>query len=150
VVLAQSLLGGLVRHADAGMACPDIPTCLGAWVPPLSNDLVALHFAHRALGVLAAVLVLALAVRLVRADDAPAHVRRWAGSAALLVLAQVGLGALSVTSLLAVAPVSLHTLGAATLLAVLVLLATWGFLEGSTGGAPGDARAGAAPAAARR
>jgi heme A synthase len=149
LVLAQSLLGGLVRHADAGMACPDLPGCLGAWVPPLSNDLVALHFAHRVVGVLTALLVLGLAARLVRASDAPAHVRRWAGGAALLVLVQVGLGALSVTSLLAVAPVSLHTLGAASLLAVLTLLATWGFQAGPAAGRVNHAAAGA-PSAARR
>jgi heme A synthase len=113
------------------MACPDLPTCLGQWVPPLSNGLVALHFAHRLLAVLATLAVLGLAVRLARPGVAR-HVRRAALAAAVLVAVQFALGVLSVTSLLAVVPVSLHTLGAASLLALLVLMATWGFLP------PGD------------
>jgi heme A synthase len=51
-------------------------------------------------------------------------VRKLGLVAALVSLAQVLLGFLSVYSRLAVAPVSLHTLLAATLLTVLVALAT--------------------------
>jgi heme A synthase len=51
LVFVQSVVGGVVRHTDAGMACPDFPTCIGEWVPPLSNHLVAVHFSHRVLGV---------------------------------------------------------------------------------------------------
>jgi heme A synthase len=53
-------------------------------------------------------------------------VRVAAGLALALVLAQVTVGFLSVSSILAVVPVSLHTLGAAALMAVVALLATWG------------------------
>jgi heme A synthase len=124
VVLGQSVLGGVVRHLDAGMACPDLPTCLGEWVPPLANQLVAVHFAHRALGAFAALLVLALAFRLRHATP---HVRRAALFALALVGAQVALGFLSVATVLSVVPVSLHTLGAAAFLAMLVLLTLWGW-----------------------
>ena len=41
--VVQSLLGGMVRHLDAGMACPDVPLCLGRVVPPMIHPLVALH-----------------------------------------------------------------------------------------------------------
>jgi heme A synthase len=123
-VLLQSFVGGVVRHMDAGMACPDLPTCLGEWVPPLTNELVAVHFAHRVLGVIAALLVLLLAARL---RGAPPHVRRWALLAAGIVGAQVALGVISVATVLSVAPVSLHTLGAAALLGALVLLTSWGW-----------------------
>ena len=37
LVFMQSLLGGLVRHLEAGMACPDVPLCLGRIVPPLDH-----------------------------------------------------------------------------------------------------------------
>ena len=47
-----------------------------------------------------------------------------------VVLVQVGLGAVSVLSVLAVLPVSLHTLTAAALLAVLVHVATLSHLAG--------------------
>jgi heme A synthase len=120
---AQSVVGAAVRHTDAGMACPDVPLCLGEWIPPLSYPLVALHFTHRILGL--AVLGIVLWV---------GHIAFWRGTlplvrrlglaVAVVALAQVLLGFFSVFFRLAVVPVSLHTLLAATLLALLVVLAT--------------------------
>lgn len=134
LVFVQSLLGGMVRHADAGMACPDVPRCLGEWVPPLSNDLVALHFTHRAVAVIVTLVVAWLAFTLLREGaGARAPFRRAALVALGLVLVQMTLGIVSVTSLLAVVPVSLHTLGGASLLALLVMMATWGFLADGEG-----------------
>jgi len=125
LVFGQSVLGGLVRHMDAGMACPDLPLCLGSVVPPLGNSLVLVHYAHRVLGVVATVAVLVFAFR-IGAVKAPASIRGWAMGAAALVVLQVGLGLLSVVTTLAVVPVSAHTLVAATLLVALVHLTTVG------------------------
>ena len=123
LVFAQSVLGGLMRHMDAGMACPDAPLCLGQVVPPLVNAPITVHFLHRVLGMLVAVAVCALAYRLYR-SGLPYRERRWGPVAAALVLTQVGLGFASVLTVLAVVPVSLHTLVAASLLAVLAHVAT--------------------------
>ena len=122
LVFAQSVLGGLVRHMDAGMACPDAPLCLGRVVPPLINAPIIAHFSHRVLALIVALAVLALAAWIRRGERSPSA-RRWAGLAAVLVLMQVGLGVASVLTVLAVAPVSLHTVVAAGLLASLVYLA---------------------------
>ncbi|GMV04960.1 MAG: cytochrome aa3 oxidase assembly protein CtaA [Gemmatimonadota bacterium] len=130
LVFAQSVLGGLVRHTDAGMACPDAPLCVGQWIPPLGSYLVALHFFHRVLGVGAALVVLGMAVWAIRRSSSPA-VRSWTGWAAALVLLQVGLGFASVLTGLAVVPVSLHTLVAASLVATLAHLATTGWRAAS-------------------
>jgi heme A synthase len=129
LVFVQSIVGGVVRHTDAGMACPDFPTCLGQWVPPLETHFVAIHFTHRVAGVLATLAVVGLAWALVKAgaDD---RLRRWAWGAVVLVVAQFTLGVVSVFTILGVVPVSLHTLGAAALLAVLVHLATLGRMAG--------------------
>ena len=127
-VLVQSIVGGIVRHTDSGMACPDFPTCLGQWVPPLETHFVAIQFTHRILAVAATLAVVILAWRLIRAG-APTRLQRIAGLGVALVVAQFTLGVVSVFSILAVIPVSLHTLGAAALLAVLSHLATLGFLR---------------------
>jgi len=131
LVFMQCVLGGLVRHMDAGMACPDAPLCLGAVVPPLDNALITVHFTHRVIGILAAVAVVGLATWAMRAE-APKAVRSWASWAAVLTLVQVGLGFVSVLTTLAVIPVSLHTLVAASLLAVLVHVTTLGWVGAGT------------------
>lgn len=135
LVFLQSLLGGLVRHTDAGMACPDAPLCLGEWVPPLGSYLVALHFSHRVVGVVAALAVAALAVWTFRRDDA-APVRSLTATTAMLALVQVLLGFVSVLAGLAVVPVSLHTLIAASLVVALVHLGTAGAVAARRAVAP--------------
>ncbi|MDH3205898.1 MAG: COX15/CtaA family protein [Gemmatimonadota bacterium] len=141
LVFAQSVLGGLVRHMDAGMACPDAPLCLGQVVPPLINAPIITHFAHRVLALVVVLAVLGLVVRVWR-GHASAPLKHWAAAAGILVLVQVALGVASVLSVLAVAPVSLHTLVAAGLLASLV------YLSGLTSPTPlGEPKAMAATAA---
>jgi heme A synthase len=126
LVFVQCVLGALVRHMDAGMACPDAPLCLGRVVPPLDNLLVALHFTHRVVALLAAAAVIGLATWTM-AVRAPGVVRSWASWAAILVLIQIALGFISVLTGLSVVPVSLHTLVAASTLAVLVHVTTLGW-----------------------
>lgn len=130
LVFAQSALGGVVRHTDAGMACPDVPLCLGQVVPPLVNVQITSHFAHRALAMVVALAVLSLAWW-ARRRAVPRRVTRWLVVAAVLVVVQVGLGVASVLSVLAVAPVSLHTLVAAALLSSLVAVATFAHRAGA-------------------
>jgi cytochrome c oxidase assembly protein subunit 15 len=139
LTFAQALVGAAVRHTDAGVACPDVPLCLGQWIPPLEHDLVILHFGHRLLGliVLGAVLW-------------TGHVAFWRGGNRTLralgigatagAVAQVLLGFLSVYYQLAVTPVSLHTLLAATLLTLLVALTTLTWASDSRVTGSDDAR----------
>jgi len=142
LVFVQSVLGGLVRHMDAGMACPDVPLCLGSLVPPLENKLIAIHFLHRVLGVGITLAVLGLAWWATRAEIPPS-VRSWSVWAGALVLVQLTLGILSVLTGLAVVPVSLHTLIAASLLATLVHMT---FLASSSVPAPSRPTSAASPA----
>ncbi len=123
LVLTQSLVGAAVRHMDAGLACPDVPLCLGQWIPPFQHHLVVLHFSHRILGL--AVLAVVLWVgHTAFWKSASRSLRALGLVAAGTAASQVLLGFLSVYYFLAVIPVSLHTLLAATLLTVLVALTT--------------------------
>lgn len=135
LVFVQSVLGGLVRHTDAGMACPDVPLCLGRVVPPLVNVQITSHFLHRVLALVATGVVLWMAAWAYR-NDVPDRLRRWTLAAAALVVVQVGLGVASVLSVLAVTPVAFHTLVAATLLSVLAWIATVAGRVGATEPAP--------------
>jgi heme A synthase len=133
----QSVLGAAVRHMDAGLVCPDVPLCLGQLIPPMQTTTVAVHFGHRATGVLLLVVLVAFAVQALRRLG-PSVARTLAVSAGALVVAQVALGFLSVYLRLAVIPVSLHTLLAATILmlTVAVSVMTWAPLgSGSPSGA---------------
>jgi heme A synthase len=122
----QSLLGATVRHTDAGMACPDVPLCLGEWIPPLRHPFVALHFGHRVLGLLVLFTVLWVGHLSFRRGGTR-RLRVMGVAIVAVAVAQVFLGLLSVYYRLAVVPVSLHTLLAATLLTLLVsiLVLTW-------------------------
>ena len=123
LVFAQSMLGAFVRHSDAGAACLDIPLCLGRVVPPLVNTPITVHFLHRAIAVVATVVVIGLAAW-ARRTGVPKPLRSALDLAALLVVVQFGLGVASILTVLAVTPVSLHSLGAALLTVVLVHVAT--------------------------
>ncbi len=119
LVFVQSIVGALVRHTDSGLACPDVPLCLGEVVPPLEQWPIVLHFAHRALGLLVVVVVLAAAITARRQARRPGVL----ALAALLAVSQAFLGFVSVVLFLEPWAVSLHTLLAASLLATLVAAA---------------------------
>jgi heme A synthase len=60
VLLLQLALGGYVRHAGAGLACPDFPLCSGALFP--EHWLATVHWVHRWLGVILLGLFVHLAI----------------------------------------------------------------------------------------
>lgn len=132
----QSLVGAAVRHTDAGMACPDVPLCLGEWIPPFRHGLVILHFSHRAMGILLLGAVLYTGHLAFWKGRTPA-LRRLGVAASLVAGIQVLLGFLSVHYRLAVVPVSIHTLLAATLLTLLVALGCLTWAPGTEAAAEG-------------
>lgn len=124
LVFGQSVVGALVRHTDAGAACPDVPLCLGRIVPPLDHPLVRLHFLHRVLGLVVAAVALACLWRVAtRVRDAVP--RRLAGALGTVAAAQVVLGFASVAFQLRAPWVSAHTLLAALLVALSTALASY-------------------------
>jgi heme A synthase len=110
LVLAQCVLGALVRHHGAALACFGFPACSGTFFP--EAPLGRLQMVHRAVGLVVVVVLVVLAVRS----------RAWLPAA--LSLAQIGLGVAVVLgpSLLEEARFELvtlhHAIGAAIALAI--------------------------------
>lgn len=122
LVFMQSVVGALVRHTDSGMACPDVPLCLGRVIPPLGHPMVQLHFLHRVLGIVLAVVVVTQTWLVITRSADPVS-RRLAACLGAGVVSQVLLGFLSVAFRLGVPYVSGHTLLAATLLTLAIAMA---------------------------
>lgn len=125
LTFVQIVLGALVRHTGAGLACPDLPLCHGQLWP--SADAVPipgaahLHATHRLAGVIVAAVLVALGVAVVRGARGAAA-RRFGWAVLALVPVQVTLGVLSVTSLLGLFEVTAHLGVGALLLAATFLL----------------------------
>ncbi len=136
VLVVQIALGGWVTSNYAALACPDFPTCHGAWVPPMdvaegfnifqsvgpnylggimdSEARIAIQFAHR-LGAVAVLLVVGWLGWRLLASDSP--LASWV--IALLAL-QLSLGIANVLLTLPLWVAVSHNAGGALLLLVLV------------------------------
>ncbi|HKX13501.1 MAG TPA: COX15/CtaA family protein [bacterium] len=118
LVYLQIVLGGLVRHTGAGLACLEIPLCQGSLWPTGAPPILQVHMLHRLGGILVGLAVLATAWRVASLGSA---LRLLTVLAPLLVLVQIGLGLWSVHSALGLFPVTAH-LGVGALLLVVVFL----------------------------
>jgi protoheme IX farnesyltransferase len=119
-IFVQMLLGSWVSGIGAGLAYHDAPLMNGSLLPSIALATQAVQFAHRALAVLVAVLVVWTALRL-RDIEAP-RARRLAQIAVVLVLVQVALGVANVWSRLSALFVVPHLAIGAALWATFVLL----------------------------
>ena len=127
IVFLQIFVGAVMRHIGAGLACPEFPLCHGAWIPPLDSFFVAVHFYHRAGGVVVALAVWALAAVAWRSGTGEAGIRRLALLASIWVALQFLLGVLSIWTRLSPAITVLHHGGGAFLLALTLLLTLWSY-----------------------
>jgi len=120
-LVALVVIGGATRVMQAGLACPDWPLCYGSLLPGGQLNLqVFLEWFHRldAFVVGVALVVLAVASGLAR-RRLPAWLPLASLSALVLVAVQGGLGALTVTRLLAAPLVTAHLATALTLVILL-------------------------------
>ncbi|MBC8131914.1 MAG: protoheme IX farnesyltransferase [Deltaproteobacteria bacterium] len=131
VVYFQMVLGGLVRHSGAALACLDIPLCRGSLWPD-AHPTVLVQALHRLGGGTVALFVLVSAVVNFRAAAGRPLMRALSLAGPVLVAVQIWLGLHAVTSFLDLATVEAHLGVATALLATQVGLA----LGGVAGDAP--------------
>ncbi len=120
LVWAQSVVGALVRHSGAGVACGVDPLrCAGQWWP--AWELGRLQVFHRGVAVIVAAAVIGVVVVVFR-SPASRRLRPWAALALVIVVGQVVLGVWSVTSALDATVVTLHLTGGISLFATLLFM----------------------------
>jgi cytochrome c oxidase assembly protein subunit 15 len=112
-VVGQIALGGWTSSNYAALACPDFPTCRGAWLP--IDGPTAIHMTHRLGALLVFVVVSAYAALLLKRRNPLGALL------ATLLILQIGLGIANVLLSLPLPVAVAHNLGAALLLAALVV-----------------------------
>lgn len=121
-VLAQILLGGLVRHTGATLACVDVPFCGGALFPAGAPLALKIHMLHRIGGVIVGLVILAAAFNIYRQARGWRTLRALALLGPVLVVAQITLGLFTITTFRAVPVAVAHFGGAISLWALWVTM----------------------------
>lgn len=151
LLVGQIFLGGWTSTNYAALACPDLPTCHGRWVPETdvreafvlwrglginyeygvldSRARVTIHFFHRLGAVVITAVLLLLGMRLLRRGPSAFWKRYGVAVIAALAL-QVSLGLLTVKLQLPLLLAAAHNGGAALLLLTLVSLNYFAWNEG--------------------
>ena len=115
------LLGGNVMASDAGLGCPDWPTCHGTFLPALSGA-TGIEYAHRIAAGLLGLSILLLVPIAWRSERSRPILQRMIYVAAGLVVAEALLGGVVVESALLLDVVLLHFSLATALFGLLLLL----------------------------
>lgn len=143
LLIAQIALGGWTSSNYAALACPDLPTCQGRWLPPMDfadgfnitqeigpnylggqldgSARVAIHMMHRVGAIVVTLYLIFLLSQLYKHAGGP-HMRRQAHVIALLLATQIGLGLSNVIWSLPLAVAVAHNACGALLLLALVTL----------------------------
>ncbi|HEY1250222.1 MAG TPA: COX15/CtaA family protein [Thermoanaerobaculia bacterium] len=122
VIFLQLVIGAIMRHTKAGLAIPDFPLAFGKLVPPLRSFPVAIHFAHRVVGLTVAVLVAICAVRAFRTRPRRDGLRKAAAWLCAVAATQIALGAATVLSGRSVGFTTAHVAMGAVLMAGTLVL----------------------------
>jgi heme A synthase len=113
LIFLQIVIGALVRHSGAGLACLDFPLCQGTFWPNNAGTPAKIQMIHRWGGVLVGLAVFGTAFQ--GWGVRKPMVRGLLILASLMVVVQILLGFFSITSGLGLIQVSAH-LGVAALL----------------------------------
>lgn len=122
LILLYSLMfiGGYISAAGLGLTCPEWPLCPGGLVP---SEEYLIEYIHRFVAASTGVLVLATMIGSLTSKNSNTKIKITSILASVLVLTQIGLGALVIDLKLHAVLVAIH-LGIGIFLFAMVLLTT--------------------------
>jgi heme A synthase len=127
------VLGGVVRVTESGLGCPDWPLCHGEIIPPYKFETL-IEYSHRVVASLVAILVFAMLVLIWVKYRCERLLLCLVLTGSILVIAQAGLGGITVLTELAGNLVTIH-LGLAQVLLALFTLVFFVIMYGPNFGA---------------
>jgi cytochrome c oxidase assembly protein subunit 15 len=122
-IYCQLMIGAVMRHLHAGLSIPDFPLAFGRLIPPMLNERVAIHFAHRVGALVVTVLAIALTVLIFKATRRHTRLTRSAIGLLGSLAIQIALGAFVIWSRRDPVITSLHVVNGAVVLGKALLLA---------------------------
>lgn len=144
-LFVQIFLGAWVSTNYAVLACPDFPTCMGAWYPKMDwhnafylwrelgqaksgevipmTALVTIHWTHRVGAIVASAVLLFLAIKALRRGNP--GIAFWGKAIIALLALQIVTGVSNVVFQWPLLAALLHTGGAAAILFCLIRLSAW-------------------------
>lgn len=122
LIYGQIILGALVRHTGASVACPDLPFCYGMIWPIGLHPAAQLHMLHRWSAILVTLVILSTCFFVLQQSPQASRLRFFALNAVLLVFLQIALGSASVWTQMNMAVVTAHLAGGVLLLASAVTM----------------------------
>jgi cytochrome c oxidase assembly protein subunit 15 len=122
-VYCQLMIGAVMRHLHAGLSIPDFPLAFGRLIPPMINERVAIHFAHRVGALVVTVIAVTLAVVIFTSARVHTRLTRPALGLMATLTVQVALGASVVWLRRDPVITSLHVVNGAAVLTMALLLA---------------------------
>jgi len=122
-IYCQLMIGAVMRHLHAGLSIPDFPLAFGRVIPPMLDERVAIHFAHRVGALVVTVLAVALTALIFTAARRHAPLTRAALGLMAAVVAQIALGASVIWLRREPVITSLHVVNGAVVLGTALLLA---------------------------
>ena len=125
---ATIVVGGTVRGMAAGLACPDWPLCNGSVVPDLADTGILVEYIHRLVAALTGLFILSTLVIALLWFRAEMRIVTLSVMSFAILVTQVIIGALTITSGNDWAVVTIHlALGTATLASALIvaLVSLW-------------------------
>lgn len=136
ILFIQILLGAGMRHTwdrEIGLAVVGFPLSNGQWIPEFTDGVVVLHFIHRWFAFLVAGVIFAFGSRVASRGGEALHLAVPTGILAMLTLAQMGLGILTVLTERLPVMTTLHQANGALLFGAAYLIVLRSYATGRGG-----------------